>query len=171
MYNTSCSDIGRILSGEESERSEVAGGREETYAEPVRCISVVAKVLYIEVAIFIRSLDERTSASRIKSSGRNITHLTGNVSISNPPNRLSTKVAAAFPNCRRRHDPISSRPREEEAMTGSWRLTIAGNGPRTGKILTRKFAMGLSSSTFPFWNSASSSGRSPISARGFSVEY
>ena len=51
------------------------------------------------------------------------------------------------------------------------RRTIAGRGPRTGKIRTRKLLIACNSSTLPFWNSSSGRGRSPRSERGFSVEY
>lgn len=51
------------------------------------------------------------------------------------------------------------------------RLTIAGNGPNTGKILTLKLFIAAKSPTLPLAYSSSGSGRSPISGRGFSVEY
>jgi hypothetical protein len=48
---------------------------------------------------------------------------------------------------------------------------MAGNGPSTGKMRTRKFDMACSSSTLPFSYSSSGSGKRPRSGRGFSVEY
>lgn len=54
---------------------------------------------------------------------------------------------------------------------GRGNLTIAGIGPKTGSIRTRKFGSALNSSTFPTSNSSSGKGRRAISARGFSVEY
>lgn len=73
---------------------------EETYAMPVRRSSSADSARYIVDAIFARSLHGcRQQCDR--SIERRTIHLTGSVSISNPPSRLSTYVAAAFPNCRR----------------------------------------------------------------------
>lgn len=49
--------------------------------------------------------------------------------------------------------------------------TMAGSGPRTGRIRTRKFEIACSSSTLPFSYSSSGKGNRPRSGRGFSVEY
>jgi hypothetical protein len=61
--------------------------------------------------------------------------------------------------------------RETEKEGEDEKRTIAGIGPKTGKILTRKFDIACNSSTLPFWNSSSGRGRRPRSGRGFSVEY
>jgi len=47
---------------------------------------------------------------------------------------------------------------------------MAGMGPITGRIRTRKLFIALSSPTLPLTNSSSGRGRRPISGRGFSVE-
>lgn len=135
------------------------GERVRTNGLPARRSSAAASWRRIEVAALIRFLSGPRkhqpeispirllfeSASRGKGREKR-THLTGNGSVGNPPSISSTYAAAALPN-------------------------MAGRGPRTGRMRTRKLAIALSSSTLPRWNSSSGRGRRPMSVRGFSVEY